>query len=149
MAGEYSKFDRAEIIALMMSQGATQQEAIEATRSFEESLDKALNALAAHPFNTAAAGAPKAVVGHLHFQLRKALISAVVLSTSFAASGMALIGFPPAGVVGMAATVAAAIQQVSDQITKLSDVEVLIFEKLLVLEKAKPETANVAAPRMR
>ena len=138
MPGEYSAFGADEVLKLMINSGATPEEAEQQLRQARPKIDNALRSLAEHKFNTAAAGRTKVVIGHFQFQLRKAIISSIVISTAFAASGFALVGFPPAGVAGMAATVAAAIQQLSDQLKKLSDVEFLVYHMLLQDAKDHP-----------
>lgn len=131
MSEEYSNLDKDELVALVNAETGSAFKAEEVTPALTERLDKALQALVDHPFNQAADGSVKALIGKYRFPLRKTIVSTVAIAASFTASGIALVGFPIAGVAGGIASVIAAAEQVSALVTKLDDVDLLVYHALL------------------
>lgn len=99
-----------------------------------EQLASALGRLAEHTFNQAEGGV-RALIGKVHFPLRKTLYSAFALSVSLTASVLAALVEPLTGGIAIVGTVITAAQQASELITRLAPAELVVYEALATVTK--------------
>jgi hypothetical protein len=137
--------DKADFIELLIEAGVPSSEAENITDDEQEKLAKSLENLTNLEFNKAAAGGVRTVAGRFHFPLRKTVYTSVLVTASLTAAGIGFVAAPPIGAAGAVAAVLAAIQQLTDLVTKLSPVEFTICQALLEITKDRA-AANKMPP---
>jgi hypothetical protein len=122
---------------------------VELTEENERELRSILGELKQHPFNKAD-GEVRAIIGNVHFPLRKTLFSAFVLTLKLSIGTAHLAIEPVTGGIDLTINFIEAAQKAQELFTRLSEDELEVYEAILAVQNRSqsPQEARASLPEI-